>query len=198
MHFWDTVYENVLAQIRTLSLQLGPILHSVINDYFLFTVVGALITPDKSYFFNIGDGFICINDDVHEIGPFPENKPPYPALSLIKHSIDDVNLLRFNFVDIMDTDDLHSFAVATDGFGDYIKKEDENLPGKNRILGSVSELWTNGKFLNNDQSLQRHLNLANRSKQKIVWKMRYVEKHSPLLRDDTTAIVGFRTYPKEA
>ena len=58
---WERVRLDVVSNIRVLCNQMGPSLSKSVNDYFLFTLVGALITPVESYFFSIGDGVIFVN-----------------------------------------------------------------------------------------------------------------------------------------
>jgi len=54
-----------------------------VNDYLLFTIVGALITPEEVLVFHAGDGLFAINGEVHRLGPYDSNAPPYLAYSLV-------------------------------------------------------------------------------------------------------------------
>ena len=85
---WEGVRLDALASIQSLAKAMGGSFSQTIRDYFLFTVVGAIVTPRKTFVFSIGDGVEIINGENFPIGPFPGNMPPYLGYSLVQSSID--------------------------------------------------------------------------------------------------------------
>ena len=61
--FWYRVRQDVLTQLRCLAAQLGGNFPSTVQDYLLFTVVGALVTPWRTFCFSLGDGVMVVNGD---------------------------------------------------------------------------------------------------------------------------------------
>lgn len=79
----EDVRKDVLAQIRLLANSFGGSFSQTINDYFLFTTVGILITPEITQIVAIGDGMYALEDidtflitdpTLNNLGPFPGNK----------------------------------------------------------------------------------------------------------------------------
>jgi|GEM_PF-3773072 len=52
---------DVLAHLEFLLPAMGGDHRDVVADYFLFTIVGAVITPRRALVFSIGDGVVAIN-----------------------------------------------------------------------------------------------------------------------------------------
>ena len=90
------------------------------------------------------------------------------------------------------TADLHSFVLATDGLNDILDKPELLIPGTQKEIGPISQLWEENRFFTNPDNLRRWLVQLNREGQKIDWKEQAVMKYHGLLHDDTTLIVGRR------
>ena len=103
-------------------------------QHFLFTLVGTVITPDQTILFHIGDGVVCENGKVAEIGPFSNNQPPYIAYGLIEQSPEGFSLkdLKFTIYFTGPTSEVQSILIGTDGVVDLVKAEKEKIPGKGR------------------------------------------------------------------
>ncbi|EKE18826.1 MAG: hypothetical protein ACD_9C00219G0001, partial [uncultured bacterium] len=61
--FLKRVKDDVSAYMRMIAINLGDSLSSVVNKYFLFTTVGAIVTEEASVFFSLGDGVIFVNGE---------------------------------------------------------------------------------------------------------------------------------------
>src|SRR3989344_4903992 len=59
--FWESVRQEVLTELRALAGRMGDSLSAVVNDYFLFTTIGAIVTRYGASFFSLGDGVIIVN-----------------------------------------------------------------------------------------------------------------------------------------
>ncbi len=68
---------TIVRRLRAIAATLGDDVERVMHDYFLFTLVAAVITPLRTTILSAGDGLFAINDEVRTLGPFPGNAPPY-------------------------------------------------------------------------------------------------------------------------
>ncbi len=185
---------DTLAQLRVLVNQMGTSLTEIVNDFFLFTVVGIVITPWGTITFSIGDGVIVVNDEVTVLGPFPGNQPPYLAYGLVETSLasTDPDALEFRIHRILPPEALESFLIGCDGVGDLIRVEGANLPGRMDTVGPLSQFWRDDAFFANSDAVRRRLALMNRVVFRPDWTERRVNRESGLLPDDTTLISGRR------
>lgn len=189
--FWEGIRQDALAQLRVLAYQLGDNLSEVISRNFLFTTLGALIGQEQAVFFALGDGIIIVNGvQATQDEEYPNNEPPYLAygLGLFKY---DPDLVKFRVWHIP-TADLESFLVGTDGVGELIKAHSRKIPGREELVGPLSQFWENDSFFANPDMVRRKLAIINRNNQKIIWGEQRVEREPGLLRDDTTLVTGRR------
>ncbi len=140
------VREDVLAHLDFIATAMGGDRRHVISEYFLFTIVGALITPTLSFTFSIGDGLVAINGEQAELGPFADNQPPYPAYELLCPGFVD-SYLEVHWV--RPTSDVESLLVASDGASD--------------LRESVEEFWCRDLFFRNRDAVRRRLTVVNKA-----------------------------------
>lgn len=191
---WDAVREEVLSNILRLATAMGHRLSGVVNDYFLFTTVGAMITRASSCFFSNGDGVIIVNGDILELGPFPNNEPPYLAYDLVRSSLklDHPELLGFTANTVLPTEKLQSFLIGTDGVSELLRSSDKTIPGKKELVGSISQFWEQNRFFTNPDNVRRRLNGINHETVRYDAEQEMLVREYGLLSDDTTLIVGRR------
>jgi len=189
--FWERVRQDILAQITVLAKSMGKSLTEVIAEYFMFTVVGYLITPSRTSVFSIGDGVYVLNGEVNRIGPFPDNKPPYLtyAISPADISITHPELIKFQIHEVVPTDQVQSILIGTDGVVDLIDVAEKCLPGKTELVGPISQFWEDDKYFDNPDLIRRRLFLTNRDLVKVSRPERHLNRIHGLLRDDTTLVV---------
>jgi hypothetical protein len=194
--FLERARLDILAQLRILALAMGGSFSQTISDYFLFTVIGTMITPRVTFVFSIGDGVLTLNEEVVRLGPFPDNKPPYLAYGLIETPFDQVNPNPLKFqLNIFDlTKNVKSILIGTDGIEYLIKAENMKMPGKDGLVGPLSQFWTEDGYYTNSDKVRRRLALVNRDVNKFR-KDGSLEKENGLLFDDTTLVV-IRQNPK--
>lgn len=179
---WSQIQADLLTKMDTLISLIGGSRTKAVNDFLLFTIVGAVITPAWSVFFSFGDGFMVVNGTQIRLGPFPDNTPPYLAYCLAQTSLNP-NLLRFQIHRRISTSELEHFLIGTDGVEDLARAEGKTFPGKLNLVGPISSLWTDDRFFNNADMVRRHLVLVNGGSKPAL--MGY-------LIDDTTLISGRR------
>ena len=178
--------DEVRAQIRTLASQMAGDNQNwfeAVKDYFLFTVLGTLITDAWTTVFALGDGIVVLNGEVTELGPFPGNKPPYLAYGIADQSQGQLAVLR-----TIPTASLESLLLGTDGAQDLNRLADRALPGQQELVGPITQFWTEDKFFTNSDAVRRRLSLANREVKAVDKLTRQLKTDYGLLRDDTTLV----------
>lgn len=162
----------------------------LLHDCFLFTTFGLIVTQKTTIIFSIGDGFYSINGRVTQVGPFPGNAPPYIAYALLPSVFNyDAELLRFKIHAVVPTSSVESLLIATDGIQELINKDSAMLPGKNRRLGHISQVWSDDRFFDDSEHelITPWLRQVNSEVVKLNWEAQ-LERSSGLLSDDTTLI----------
>lgn len=112
---FERIRVQLLGSLSVLASSMGESFSKIVNDYFLFSLLGVVITKKKTYIFSCGDGMYRINDEEVVLGPFPNNAPPYIAYGLLGE------LAPSFLVTTYDTDCIKSVVLATDGFS-YLKE----------------------------------------------------------------------------
>lgn len=167
---------------------LSPDYEKVLSEYFLFTVIGVAIMPEETIVFSFGDGVYAINGETMVIPQSAGNAPPY--LAYLRMKIPQRKDLSFVVRARMQTNDLQSVLIGSDGVVDYIATEGMLLPGGKGRLESLSEFWTNDRVFENPDLVRRRLAMANRE-----WAEEGQVRHG-LLPDDTTLVVVRRNISK--
>lgn len=188
---FDRVRQDVLAEIRVRANSMGSSLSRIINDYYLFTVMGTYIDRSHTVVFSLGDGVFFVNGEMTEIGPFPKNEPPYMAYAITGSPLTNEHseLLNFQIQREFSTDDLQTLLIGTDGVPYLIEAENQTIPGRTELVGPVSQFWTEDKYYSNPFALQRRLNMINRDHVSADWESRKIIEECGRLRDDTTLVV---------
>lgn len=198
--FWERVRQDLLAYIHMLTEKLTPEeipYAATLRDYFLFTVVAAVVTPDDTVIASIGDGVFSVNGEVHRLGPFEHNKPPYPAYALVGSEFSNKpELLRFTVHPVVPTAQLQSLLIGSDGVNDLIAAETLCLPGKQEPVGPFSQWWSDDRYFLNTDSVRRRLALMNSQRTQWSAARQCFETIPGLLPDDTT-LIAVRHVPKK-
>jgi len=197
---WENIRLNTLSQINLSVQSLGNDRQQIICDYFLFTVVGFLITPMQTILFSIGDGLIIINDEEIPLGPFSDNAPPYFTYGLSDAAVGGIPQkdMAFKISGCIPTADLDRILIGTDGVIDLKNAEHKNLPGKETPVGPLRQFFDEDRFFQNPDLLRRRLTLINRDTVNYVRNghchIIEIKKSYGLLPDDTT-IIAVRRKP---
>ena len=181
---------ELLVQLRMLAQSLGGPLEIVLHDFFLFTVVAAVVTPEVTAIAAAGDGVFAVNGQVHPLGPFAGNAPPYLGYGLwpmtSRPAAPDPGL---DLQLLVDTRDVDSLLIGSDGVLELIAADDRQIPGSTERAGPLSQFWQQDRYFRNPDALRRRLARINSA------AIRFDELgprviHTPgLLPDDTTLVV---------
>ncbi|MBI2483378.1 protein phosphatase 2C domain-containing protein [Candidatus Uhrbacteria bacterium] len=187
--FWERIRQDVLAGLRVLALQMGDSLSEVVNEYFLFTLVGAVITKWGTSIVSLGDGIYGCNGNVRVLGPYPDNEPPYLAYGLVPTSLanTDPRLLKFVVHEMLSTDQVHSILLGTDGGKDLQEAAGRCIPGSAELVGPLDQFWMNDLYFRNPDALRRRLAVINRDRS-VQGDGGGTQNAAGLLPDDTTLI----------
>ena len=187
--FWWGVQRSVLAQLRALVERFGGDRPQVVQDYLLFTVVGAVVTPTETQVFGLGDGAIAVNGHLQHLGPFPNNAPPYLAYGLLVPDTARSPILDLQIHHSLATEDVQSILIGTDGLEDFCRAADQPGPDPSTPLGPLSQFWQDDRYFRNPDAVRRQLTRLNHQRTTADWQAQQLTKSGGLLRDDTTLIV---------
>jgi Protein phosphatase 2C len=179
--FLQRLGADVLCFLQALSGQLGE---RAIGEALLFTLVGAVVTPEHTLVFSAGDGLWALNGDVHRLGPFPGNAPPYLAYGLLKPG---AVALKANA--LRPTPEVDSLLLGTDGVSDLAGLAAAQVPEREEPVGPLSQFWSEDRYFSNPDALRRRLALLNRESVRADFPARRLVRVPGLLTDDTTLVV---------
>ena len=189
--FWHRVWHDVLTQLRHLAEQMGGNFAGTVQDYLLFTVVGALVTPWRTFLFSLGDGVMVANGDLISLGPFPDNAPPYLAYALLdaQNGGPSAGAREFQLQRILPTTAVQSIVLGTDGLETLLQAATRPIPGKQVTVGPLRQFWQEERYFTNPDAVRRTLALINREVVQPDWAAQRLDRQGGLLPDDTTLVV---------
>ena len=189
--FWQRVRQDVLEQLHHLAEQMGGSFTSTVQDYLLFTVVGALVTPWRAFCFSLGDGVMVVNGDHIPLGPFPDNAPPYLAYALFdaQNGRPSAFSQEFQMQRILPTAAVQSIVLGTDGLQTFLQAATRPVPGKQVAVGPLQQFWQEERYFKNPDAVRRTLALVNREVIQPNWEAQHLDRQGGLLPDDTTLVV---------
>jgi hypothetical protein len=179
--FLQRLGADVLCFLQALSGELGQ---RAIGEALLFTVVGAVVTPEHTLVFSAGDGVWALNGDVHRLGPFPGNAPPYLSYGLLKPGA--VSLLANS---LRPTREVDSLLLGTDGAADLAGLAAARVPESNEPVGPLDQFWSDDRYFRNPDAMRRRLSLLNREAVRADFTAQRLVRVPGLLSDDTTLVV---------
>jgi hypothetical protein len=179
--FLQRLGADVLCFLQAISGELGE---RAIGEALLFTIVGAVVTPEHCLVFSAGDGLWALNGDVQRLGPFPGNAPPYLSYGLLKPG---AVALKTNA--LRPTAEVDSLLLGTDGAADLAGLAEARVPESAEPVGPLSQFWSEDRYFRNADALRRRLSLLNREAVRADFPARRLERVPGLLTDDTTLVV---------
>lgn len=188
---WPQVRADVVRHLRGLAEAMGDALPRVVSDHFLFTVVGAVITPAVAVVFSIGDGAYAIDDSVQEIGPFAGNQPPYLGYDLLDNTA--VHPLAVHAC--MATTTLDSIVLATDGATPLLRATEQaaaHATDNVSAHGSLTQ-FAQPRYVRNRDAIRRRLTLLNRERRELDPSAGRMRKSGGLFVDDVALVTIQRT-----
>ncbi len=178
----EEVRREVVEKLRLVATSIGAdtspgdvsAFGRAVLDYLLFTIVGALVTRRWTTTFSLGDGLVVLNGDRRQLGPFPDNEPPYLSYALLTRSGSDRS---FDVHRPVPVDEARSLLLATDGAVDLETSADRAVHGREEAVGPLSQFWTDDRYFTNRDMVRRRLAIVSRG------------PRGGLLPDDTTLVV---------
>jgi len=161
---WQDLKNDIVANIKSTAQNMSGNFVDNIMEKFLFTILGCVVTPENVYIFSIGDGVYFVNDTMHNLGPFPNNAPPFIAYECIPSSLfmkPPTDSFDFD-VRIYDTDIVENILIGTDGVIDLVEAANDKIPGKDEEIGGISQFWTSDIYFKNSDAIRRRLAVINR------------------------------------
>ncbi len=166
-----------------------------VRSHLLFTILAAVVTPKRTVIFGIGDGVYYLNGKIRKIGPFVENAPDYLSKALLHPKLAPA----FSVFEIIDTDDIETLALGTDGVIDLLDIAGKKIPGKSRLVASLPEVFeesclfsaANSNRFAEFESLTGWLRLVNSEVVKLARDENgdaILRREEGLLPDDTTLL----------
>ena len=189
---------TLISNMAVIANGMGYSMSDIIGDYFLYTVICAIIDSKNTRIIGFGDGAYVLNGHVNNIDY--DNVPPYIAYNITGSSAfeKDPELADFRVLETIPTGFLGSLIIGSDGLYDLIRAAEKEMPGKkNKKVGNISQFWAEDKYFSNNFAISRKLRLINRTSSKIDWEKRRTDKQVGLLHDDTTFIVVRRNPRRE-
>jgi hypothetical protein len=182
------VRRSTLSQIQLLADSMGESFSRSISEYFLFTILGVVVTYDHAFVFGAGDGVVAMNEQVTVLTPpGGGNAPEYLSYGLVE--TDKKGLVPFlQVVADMPTSMLESLLIGTDGVKDLIGAAEKMIPGKSEKVGPLRQFWTDDKVFKNSFTIHRRLNLINRTVPQVDYERKVVNEEHGHLPDDTTLV----------
>jgi hypothetical protein len=186
----EQVRLHLLEQFGKLIQEMGKDPLKTILNYFLFTIVGAVITPEKVVTFTHGDGVLAINDDYANL-IYPNNAPPYLTYDLVRDHLDPSihDHLTFNVHWEGRPEEVQDLLIGTDGVNDFHQAAKRCIPGTSRQVGPLSQFWQSDRYFTNPPSIRRYLKQVNRTVLRGEQGQQGARKEIGLLPDDTTFVV---------
>jgi len=185
----DNIKRSIVWKIMEIANAMKGSTFNIIQDYFLFTCIAAIIREKYTTIISIGDGTVAVNGDVKRLGPFENNAPPYIAYNAIKECVKLNDDCGFKIVKIVPTSEVETILIGTDGLDDLEDAENKKIPGKDEMVGPLSQFWKNDLYFRNPHAINRRLTLINRTHIKLDKYGQGIRREMGHLRDDTTMIV---------
>lgn len=179
------VKRSVLAQIQLLADQMSGSFSQVISDFFLFTIVGAIITKDDAFTFAAGDGVIVVNGTVTNLVS-DKNRPEYLSYGLVEN--EDGVTPELGIITADRISGISSILLGTDGVRDFEKAAEKTIPGKDEEVGRLDQFWKDERYFKNPFAIQRRLSLVNRTTHRIDYEKKVAAEEHGHLPDDTTIL----------
>ncbi len=192
-HQWmaPLLHEACHQVLGTLAQVAAADARRMVPETLLFTVLGFVATPSICCMFAHGDGSVAINGAWQQLGPFPDNRPPYLGYHLECPDTSAPDRPReptplpipaagfWTLLDIRPTAAVETAVLATDGIDGL---------GSNRDA-TVAEWVADPRHFANPDRLRRTLTVLNRPRSSVETETHRMTRYHPPLHDDTTVLL---------
>lgn len=185
------VRQDVLASLGRLAREMSVDAASfsrTVADHFLFTIVGVLVTSRGATTFSLGDGLLVINGERTQLGPFPNNEPPYLGYALLPGGLGRgaSEQLSFKVNRSMAASEVQWLALGTDGAIELEVTAERPIQGRDEVVGPLSQFWSDNRFFKNPDMVRRRLAVISRGPRGPRGSR---GPRGGVLSDDTTLVV---------
>ena len=185
------VRQDVLASLGRLAREMSVDAASfsrTVADHFLFTIVGVLVTSRGATTFSLGDGLLVINGERTQLGPFPNNEPPYLGYALLPGGLGRgaSEQLSFKVHRSMAASEVQWLALGTDGAIELEVTAERPIQGRDEVVGPLSQFWSDDRFFKNPDMVRRRLAVISRGPRGPRGSR---GPRGGVLSDDTTLVV---------
>lgn len=170
---WPQARARVAERLSGLARGMGGSVADNVRSHLLFTLVGALVTPAHTVVYSLGDGVYGINGGLVEIGPFPENRPPYLSYDVVEERPVWPVVVNACWA----SDAVQSVILATDGLAPLLAEP------------TLVQEFARPRYVRNRDAVRRRLSVLNRERRTIFWDERRVLKESGRFADDVALII---------
>jgi Protein phosphatase 2C len=196
-NFWGDVQTNLLKQVDGIARGMGGHYRRNVVDYFLFTLVGMVITPDITLFTGIGDGYFFLNGEKYEVhSSGSDNMPVYIAYNLVETNLKKMSPedLKLGVKKIVPSATVNSVMIASDGLTPLIVNDEKTEEDETRRMdvGSIEQFWNEKGYFDNTFSLGWRLKQLATEKKIIKWDEKRAEIHPAIITDDLALVVASR------
>lgn len=167
---------------------------NMVSKYLLSTVVGFYMNNEYTVIFSIGDGFYAVNEEITclETEDEAKNAPAYLAYNLIPNVLENMRPEALQFsVKLFDTSYVDTLMIGTDGLRFMQEGGEQDVPGKFRKVGPLSQLWDDRMFVNSD-IMRRTLSMLNKEVHVPDWVGQSIIPCASILKDDVAVISARR------
>lgn len=142
---WELCWAEVTSKLRYLALCMETPSHpfeKIVDDFFLFTIVGVVIKPDQTLIFSRGDGMYIVNDTKFVINE--NNTPNYLGYHLSRPR---AHSMMVDVIEKMPTEHIEQIVISTDGA--------QHIDYKPLLKNPI--VWENPDYLRRCfQNMQKH------------------------------------------
>lgn len=155
---------EVLAHLELLASSMAMDPSEAIRSHFLFTTVAAIVRGADVEVFAIGDGVVCLDDELIEMGPFAGDQPPYLAYELLGAP---------QAASMSWKGSARTVVIATDGA----------IPSVDLV-----SLGHSDAIFDRRDALRRRLVALGTERTAVDWERQVIDRIPGVLIDDTTVI----------
>lgn len=168
--FFEALRQRVLGFMHLLVNSIGTPRDDLIRDYFLFTILGVVMTESVTVVFGLGDGVYQLNENIVIVDQ--NNTPSYLGYAITSHPV-PIASLSFEVREVIPTEQVNYLVVGTDGADMLIREL--HKPLRDGTLQGGLDQFRESRYV--------------RMKSAVEKRLRVIGHLNGLAEDDTTLIV---------
>ena len=164
--FLDTLQRASEHYLNSVICGLGGDRIQTIQSLFLFTILGAVVTPTLSFVFGQGDGVYQINDDYTAIDE--NNQPHYLGYKMLPKDMLNIEQEKMVFHEhaSIATKSLRFLVLGTDG-ADVLQVRAQEKLKDGTSIGGLQQFAKENRYVEQHTAINRRLNVINVINRKV-------------------------------